>query len=170
MSGASARRIAAGAAALGLLLVLAGNLVSIRREIADYRVLSRPYRACVEALEPHLAAVAPGESVIVVDVSARDAVPVLSRTISARGNMSKLIPYRERGVGGLIELPDLLNTVRRQPALLGRPVDPREAGPRRWVLYDGTRSWVPDAPPSDSIPAERRFAVRWDDAREFFGD
>jgi len=170
MSGAPARRIAAAGAALGSVVVLAANLVSIQREIADYGVLSRPYGACVDALAPHLAAVARGESLIVVDVGRRDAIAELNRSIAERGNMTKLIPYRERGAGGLIELPDLLNTVRRQPDLLGRAVDPDEPGPRRWVLYDGSRAWTPDAPPSDSIPAERRFAVRWDDAREYFRD
>jgi hypothetical protein len=168
LRGALARRVAAGAAAFGLLVVLAANLVFVRREIADYAVLSAPYAACVRALAPLLSDLEQGETVVVADIGPRDAIPALARAIDERGNMSKLIPYRERGIGGLIELADLVNTVRRQPGLLGRTTDrPASAGRVRLVAYDGVRAVSVETWPRE-MPEERSFAVRFDEAGRYF--
>jgi len=169
MRGAVARRVAQVAAGLLLVLVPVTNLFFIQREIEDYRVLSEPYAACVETLEPYLLAVPEGQDLVVIDVGPRDAIAELSRTITERGNVSKLIPYRERAIDGLIELPDLLNAVRREPGKLGRAIDARGARPDRWIVYDGSRAWPIEQPPPDSVPVDRRFAARWDDAAEYFG-
>ena len=168
LRGALARHVAAGAAAFGLLTVLAANLVFVRREIADYAVLSAPYAACVRALEPLLSDLEPGETVVVADIGPRDAIPVLARTIAERDNMSKLIPYRDHGIGGLIELADLVNTVRRQPGQLGRATDlPASAARLRLVAYDGVRAVSVEALPGE-MPEDRSFAVRFDEAGLYF--
>ena len=149
-------------------MVLVTNVVFIQREIADYGELSRPYAACVAALAPHLADLGAGETVIVADVGPRDAIAVLAGTMSERHNMNKLIPYRKNGIDGLIELPDLVNTVRRERGRLGRRIDVPASGARRFVAYDGERAWLAPEPAHGTIPDERLFAVRFDDAARYF--
>lgn len=164
----SIRRTVAAAAIAGLALVAATDVLSIQREIGDYAVLARPYRACVEALGPELASVGHGETVVVLDVGPRDAFRRLGEEIAARGNMNKLIPYRAGAVDGLIALPDLLNTVRREPGWLGRAADPDDPGPRRFVVFDGSRAWTSYAPPVEGVPTERIFAAAWDRGDAYF--
>jgi len=166
----SLRRIVAGLALTGLLIMTAGNLVNIQREIGDYAILARPYRECVEALGPHLRAVAPGDTVVIVDDGPRDAIRSLTDEIAARRNINKLIPYRAGAVDGLIELPDLLNTVRRTPGLLGYVAELEASGLPCYVYYDGTRAWAADVVPDRPSPPERVFTARWGEARGFFGD
>ena len=82
--------------------------------------------------------------------------------------MSKLIPYRDHGIGGLIELADLVNTVRRQPGQLGRATDlPASAARLRLVAYDGVRAVSVEALPGE-MPEVRSFAVRFDEAGLYF--
>jgi hypothetical protein len=170
LRGGPARRLAGFASASGLVAVLAANLVFIQREIADYAVLARPYGACIEALAPHLSALGAGETVVVVDIGPHDAIPVLARAIAERGNMNKLIPYRARGIDGLIELPDLVNTVRREPGLLGREVGlPPAGGGLRFVVYDGTRAASAGGLP-EGTPPDRVHAVRLEDPALYFRD
>jgi len=153
-----------------LVLVCVSNAVNIQREIADYRLLGAPYAACVESLRAPLRSLAAGKTAVVIDLGPRDAVPRLQRTIAERGNISKLIPYRKNAIGGLIELPDLLNLVReRSPGLLGSPDDPASAGPRRWFAFDGRDVRELTGPPAADLPPEIVFTAHWGDSVKYFG-
>jgi len=164
------RRLAAGGAATLLALVWTANVVDIQREIADYGVLGRPYRECVEALRQPLRSLAPGETAVLVDLGPRDAISTLHHEIRERGNMRKLIPYRQGAVDGLIELTDLLNLVRdRTPGLLGSATDPTDApGPRRWFVYDGRAVSEIEQSAGGAIPDELISAATWTEARRYF--
>ena len=113
----------------------------------------------------------PGETAVLIDVSPRDAIRGLHDSIWRRGNMTKLIPFRVEAVGGLIELPDLLNLVRdRSPGLLGSAVEPSTDTPRRWFVYDGESVRELPGPPSAPLPPEVVFGARWGDADQYFGE
>jgi len=169
------RRAAPALAGGALALVAATNAILIQREIEDYALLAEPYAACLEALRRPAADLRPGETLIVADTSARDAVARMNRLTFERGTMVKLIPYRAAAVGGLIRLPDAVNIVRRgRDGWLGAPTTPAEAVPgtaapaatapdapaaaRRIYVYDGLRTNpLPDLP---AVPASRLFLAR----------
>jgi hypothetical protein len=155
------RRLAAVSAGVGLVAVLAANWVDIQREIGDYRVLAEPFRACFETLSDAARALATGETLVVADVSSRDAVARLTRNLAERGNITKLIPYREDAVGGLIALDDLINAARAtQRGAIALPVSPTHPGRKRVLAWDGLQTW--DLPPASlaSLPPDRLSAAR----------
>ena len=147
------RRTILGFGGVAALLLAAANAVFVQREIADYRLLAEPYRACFETLREPAAVLSPGETLIVAETKPRTAIPVLTDLMERRGNVRKLIPERDQGVGGLIALPDLINAVRPARAgTLAVAADPATAGPRRIYLWDGRMAQPADALP-DPAPA-----------------
>jgi hypothetical protein len=166
-----ARRLATSGLAVLVVVVVVANVIDIQREIEDYRLLGKPYADCVETLREPLRSLKPGETAVLIDVSPRDAIRGLHDSIWQRGNMTKLIPFRVEAVGGLIELPDLLNLVRdRSPGLLGSAVEPSTDTPRRWFVYDGESVRELPGPPSAPLPPEVVFGARWGDADQYFGE
>ncbi len=168
--GAAARRRVRFVGVAVLIPILALNVVRVQREIGDYQLLAAPYAACVEALAPALATLEAGETVTVIEVGPRDAVRRLGDRIRRRGNMSKLIPFRPHGIGGLIALDDLLNVTReRTPGILGYRIgDPAGATRRRYFAYDGER--VQEIRPfaDDAVDPRVTFHARWGDAVGYF--
>lgn len=153
------RRLAVGLAGLALALVLATNALLIQREIDDYALLARPYGDCLEALREPALDLRPGETLVVADASARDAVPELARRIGERGNIMKLIPYRPGGVGGLISLADAVNVARGgREDLFAVPAGPGSHAPMRLYLYDGRKATAVPGPPP--VGEDRLFAAR----------
>ena len=162
------RRVATSAAVLLLVLVSVANVVNIQREIEDYRLLAAPYAACVESFRAPLRSLAPGESAVVVDLGPRDTIPKLVQTIDERGNMTKLIPYRAHGIGGLIQLSDLVNLVHdRAPGTLGSTADPSIPG-ARWFVRTGDSLRELPGPPEGAIPPEIVFGAHFGDADLYF--
>lgn len=165
------RRVVPALALGALALIWAASLLWIQREIGDYRLLAEPYTRCVETLRGPLTALAPGETVVVLDGGPRDAIATLTRKIAERGNMKKLVPNRSRGVDGLIELPDLVNLLGpRTPGVLAYAVDGAEPGPIRYILYTGGEARLVDVTPAGAaaLPRERTFAARWGEAARYF--
>jgi len=153
------RRTILGLGGLTAGLLAAANIVFVQREIADYRLLAAPYRACFESLRGEASALAPGETLIVAETEPRTAIRDLTVLMEERGNIRKLIPERDQGVGGLIALPDLINAVR--PARTGSlavAADQEDAGPRRILLWDGRTARpadaLPDPPPARVLAAK----------------
>ena len=145
---AGVRRTILGFSGLAAVLLAASNVVFVQREIADYRLLAEPYRACFETLRGPAAALTPGETLIVAETKPRRAIALLTDLMEQRGNIRKLIPERDQGVGGLIALPDLINAVRpARTGTLAIAVDPAGAAPRRIYLWDGET-----AQPADTLP------------------
>ncbi|HKB06772.1 MAG TPA: hypothetical protein VKF61_00680 [Candidatus Polarisedimenticolia bacterium] len=161
------RRAILGLGGLAAGLLAAANIVFVQREIADYRLLAGPYRACFESLRGPASALAPGETLIVAETEPRTMIRDLTYLIEERGNIRKLIPERDRGVGGLIALPDLINAVR--PARTGSlavAADPDGAGPRRILLWDGRTARTAEALPDP--PAARVLAAKLVPSPAFF--
>lgn len=157
---------ALAAAAVGLVTV--SNVLLIDREIEDYDLLSRPYETCLEALRAEAGQVPDGQALVVLDASPRDAVPSLNRLIAERGGMAKLIPYRPMGVGGLIELEDILNIAGGGNGRLATRVEPLAARDAHLVMYDGRRAWRARSIPSQPLPRERVLAARLGSADLYF--
>lgn len=160
------RRIAAAAGAAGIVALLAGNVTLVRREIDDYRLLSLPYEWCLDILRTPASALEPGDTLVIADVSQRDSVRAMTALVKSRGTMTKLLPYRARGVGGLIELHSALNILLRGEGGLAVPADFVPASRRRAFVYDG-RTVVP-ATEIPEIDPTRIFAARLTTPEEYF--
>jgi hypothetical protein len=163
------RRVAiAGGCLLAALLGIA-NGIWIQREIVDYQLLAEPYEHCLELFREPLAELAPGETVVVYDLSPRDGPQRLNQLVVERGTMLKLIPYRSAGVGGLITLPNLINVIRPPtPGVLAAPAEPATSGEARHLLYDGQRVERLPGPPPYEVESARIFAAKWGDAAAYF--
>lgn len=132
------RRVAAGLLLTGAAGLAAANAILVQREIDDYRILGEPYANCFEALRPAAMTMRLGETLVVVETVPRGAIADLARRLDERGTIRKLVPERDAGVGGLIELADVVNAAR--PPGTGAyavAVDPAEPGPRTILLWDG---------------------------------
>ena len=141
LRGAEAKRVLRPLVATLALLLVVGNALFVQREIEDYAELALPYERCLEVLRGEVMALTSGETFVVVDVSGAETVLRMQEQMRQRGNMNKLIPYRQEGVGGLIELHDAINILRAgEDGLLGRPVKPDPSTPATRVLYDGQRA------------------------------
>lgn len=161
------RKLAGGLLLTGAAGLVAANALLVQREIEDYRSLAEPYAACFAALRPAAAAMRPGETLVVVETRPRGTVAELARRIDARGTIRKLVPERESGVGGLIELADIVNAAR--PPGTGRyavAADPDAPGPRTIVAWDGLRATPIDAIPP--APAGRVLAARLVPAKDYY--
>jgi len=152
---------------VGLVVIVATNVISIQREIGDYRLLAEPYMSLAERTVPALASISNGETVVVVDGTPRTTIAELTERIQQRGNMTKLIPYRRHAIDGLIALPDLLNVVRpRKPGMLGRPAVEADEGSMRWFRYDGVE--LREIQPTVDVPAAPVHRAAWDAADRYF--
>ncbi len=159
ISGRDARRAAAGLAALALLLIAAANVIRIQREIDDYAILAEPYADCLRALRQPVGDLRAGETLIVVDASPRSAVQRIAWLLDERGTITKLIPYRPRGIGGLIELPDAINLLRKGgEGLFGLPTPSESANRRRVYVYAGRNA--AEVTETPAVPEDRLFAAR----------
>ena len=162
------RRAVSALAVTGLTLLAATGVLHIAREIEDYDLLSRPYQVCLDALRDEARLTPPGVTLVVIDISDRRAVPELNRLIAERGGMTKLIPYRPLGVGGLIDLPDILNIVAAGGGMLATNAESGAAQNARVLVYDGRHVRPALAPPARALPSERVLAARLAPAQEFF--
>ncbi len=162
------RRIAAVSGGVALAAVALANVLLVQREIEDYRVLAQPEARLVAALRPEIAGLAPGETLVVVDLSPRDAIATLAGRLAERGTIAKLLPYRAHAVSGLVDLQDAVNLVRGHvPGLLGVTVDPLAAERSRVVTWNGAA--IAPAPPGwRAAPRDRLFATRWGPAGDYF--
>ncbi len=158
----AARRNAAVALGACTAILVVANTILVQREIGDYRLMAEPYARCHAALRSASGALAPGETLVVVETAPHTAIPDLARELAARGNMSKLLPERANAVGGLIELTDAINAGRRRGDLLAIPGDLSAAWPRRVVVWDGAR-----ATPANEPPPGRALAARLVPVAEF---
>jgi hypothetical protein len=166
--GVDAKRVLRPLVATLALLVIVANGLFVQREINDYAELARPYARCLEALRDAVMSMTSGETFVVVDVSGADAVLRMQERMRLRGNMNKLIPYRQNGVGGLIELHDAVNILKSgEGGLLGRPVRAAPSEPSTLVIYDGRRAWRTDGDDSPEATS-RRFAARLEPADAYF--
>ena len=163
---AGGRRAVQALAPAGMAILVAANVLFISREIEDYDLLARPYEACIQALSEEARSAPAGTTFIVIDMSDRHAVPALNELIAERGGMIKLIPYRPRGVGGLIELPDILNIVAARSGVMAIEADPVPARDARVVVYDGWRARRAWALPEQPLPRERVLAARLAPSRQ----
>ncbi|MBI2837594.1 MAG: hypothetical protein HYX75_04730 [Acidobacteria bacterium] len=160
------RRIAVAAGTTAIVALLAGNVLLVQREVEDYRLLSQPYQRCLEILETPAMMLQPGDTLIIVDTSPRDAVRAMTALVRSRGTMTKLLPYRARGVEGLIELHSALNVLLRGTGGLAVPADIGPASRRLVFVYDG-RTVVP-ATEIPEIEPTRIFAARLATPEEYF--
>jgi hypothetical protein len=159
MAGRDLRRAAGWLAGVALLLIAAANVIRIQREIDDYALLSRPYADCLRTLRKPIDDLGSDETLVVVDVSPRDAVERMTRLMDERGNITKLIPYRPGAIGGLIELSDAINIVRAgEEGFFGIPVLSESASRHRTWVYDGGQAVESVEVPA--VPDDRRFATR----------
>jgi len=166
--GIDAKRVLRPLVATLALLVIVANGLFVQREINDYAELARPYTRCLEALRGAVMAMVSGETFVVVDVSGADTVLQMQEQMRQRGNMNKLIPYRQHGVGGLIELHDAINILKSgEDGLLGRPVPADPSTPSTLVVYDGRRAWRIDGDTSLAA-STRRLAARLEPADAYF--
>ena len=134
----------ARAAIFGLVLAGGGalavaNAVFVQREIEDYRILGAPYARCLDALRPAALALHPGAALTVVETAPHTAIAELTRVLSARGTITKLIPERKMAIGGLIELSDAINIARGRGSTFAIAKDPAVAGAHAVVTWDGLR-------------------------------
>lgn len=167
----SARRVrfARAATASVVALLAAVGAMQIRAEIRDYRDLGRPYATCLAILKEQLRGLAPGETLVMLDVGPREAIPRLAREINGRGTITKLIPSRETGIDGLIALPDAINIATdRSEGLLAYPAPLDGDGPVRYVVYDGSVARRVKPIPADRLPAGRFFVARWGRSADYF--
>ncbi len=147
--------------------ILGANVLWTQREIGDYRLLAQPYTKLVDEVAPVLSRIEPGETLLVVDGAPQTTIPALTERIVARGNITKLIPYRRHAIDGLIELPDLLNVARsRVPGYLGRVAEPEDDLAVRWFFYGG--NGLVETTPRTGVPPERMHRAAWDTAESFF--
>ena len=156
------RRAVTVAGATLLAFIGTADIIWIQREIADYDLLSAPYTTCLESMRETVGALQPGETLVIYDTSPRDTQLELTRMLEGRGTIRKLIPNRANGVGGMIELPDVIEIL-RDPVRNVRAfaVSPDGPGPHRFAAYDGvTVRGLSDRAGAD-FPAERIFAARW---------
>lgn len=159
---AIARKAAAVGGIATLALVVATNAINVQREIDDYALLAAPYDALAAALREPLSGVPPGGSVVVIDAGPRDTIKRLAATIAERGTITKLIPFRPKGIDGLIEIQDLINAATpRRPGSVARRVPVEEARDGRWIVWDGRAAQVLPGAPDVATPPERTFAARW---------
>lgn len=163
-------RSATGAlTASALTLLTAANVLRIQREIDDYAILARPYEACLASFREPVRTLRAGETLVLVDASSHDVVRQLGETIRARGNMSKLVPYRPGAVGGLIGLADLINALHREPGMLAHRAEPGTSPHERFMVYDGRSvRELAALPASNDVPRERLHAAAWGPAEEYF--
>ena len=165
------RRLAGGLFGLLLAVVLSADAIHVQKEMTDYGLLAAPYEACLRALEGPVQALKPHESLVVLDASPRDAHVRLARTVAERGTMLKLIPLRERAVGGLIYLDDAINILKpRAPGLLGSRGILQAPAEVHVVVYDGTTTRELDVSGRLPEPLGRlpRFAASWGPAERYF--
>jgi hypothetical protein len=163
------RRLAASLAGTALVLIAAANVLLVQREIDDYALLGRPYAECLQALGGPAEALVPGETLVVADTGSRDAVVRLTRAIEERGSITKLVPFRARAVGGLVDLRDAVNMTRRgRDGLFAVAADPAAPGPLRIAIYDGRQASA--APALPAVPPERIAAVRLGSLAEYLAD
>lgn len=161
------RRVAGFVAGILGILLAATNLVLIQAEIDDYRQLSLPYEKCIAAFGDAAWSLEPGQTLVVADLSPRRTIIDLNRMNAEGVAMRKLIPMREKGIDGLIMLPDIVNTVRAGAGGLAIGVDAKAAASVRIIYaYDGTRVWPIDD--TSSVPADRLFAARLSPPSEYF--
>ncbi len=163
------RRLAGIVVGAGLVSLLSLNAWRIQLEIEDQVTISAPYQALAALARGPLSAVQSGETVVVADLSAGDAISRLSSALAQRPTMTKLLPMRPRGIDGLIEVPDLLNAARaREPGQLGYPVAAPGVAPLRVFAYDGRQFVEVREELLENVPADRLFAARWDPAERYF--
>ena len=134
-----ARRAVVGVVLTGAAILFVANAIFVQREIDDYRILAEPYARCLDALRPAALALAPGATLTVVETVPHTAIPELVRVLSARGNITKLIPERKTAVGGLIELSDAINIARGRGSTFAVATEPREEETRSIVTWAGSR-------------------------------
>jgi hypothetical protein len=99
---------------------------------------------------------------MLIDAGPRDTIKRLAATIAERGTITKLIPFRPKGIDGLIEIQDLINAATpRRPGSVARRVPVEEARDGRWIVWDGRAAQVLPGAPDVATPPERTFAARW---------
>lgn len=162
-----ARGVAWVGTATALALIIAANVVSVQREIEDYALLARPYEMCLERLKVPAFALTPGETLVVADTSPRDAVPAMYALVRARGSMTKLIPFRERAVEGLVDLASAVNIIRGSATGLAIQVPLDPAASDLVYIDDGSAVRPTDSIPD--VPPDRLSAVRLATPSEYFG-
>jgi hypothetical protein len=165
------RRLSALTAGCAVVLLIAVNVVLVQREIEDYRVLSEPYRACLDLLRAPAQELEPGQTLVVADISPRDAIARLNRFVAERGTITKLIPERPQGVGGLVALDDAVNILRaRERGIMAVRTtlapDAPAARSAPTYIYDGAR--VRRASAAPDLPAERRLVVTLASSQAYF--